>query len=499
MSLRARRLRTTTWGVVLSVALAGVATTTAAVPASATAETKGLHWYDCAPEGDDKPEDVKGSECTTLQVPFDWDNPDGGTFGLSIARRQAKDPEHRVGVLVFGPGGPGDSGVDRIKTGIGRFSDDLQDRFDIVSFDPRGIARSNPVKCSAALLAKQPDPLIKSQAEFDRTVRYNRELAADCRAHTGPLYDHIDTLQTVRDVDAIRAALGEKKLSFHGSSYGTLLGEQYAEKYPQRLRALVLESVFDHGDATTGEFLDEQAAPVQDSFDEFVKWCDAATKCALHGRDVRALWADLLARAARGEIPNPRQPTVAVTPFFLSFAVFRTFYDPDWVKLADTLKKLETSKPPTGEAPVPTGLASNTLAPFCRDFSLPVRNYKELAGHLNRVARNNPDMKYVPQLIAVSTCLGLPKAENPQQDLKIRGLKTPALLSNAIHDPATGYNWATSVARQFGRQGVLLTYEGWGHGSYTTTPCIGQAIDNYLISLTVPPRGKSCPAVPPVG
>ncbi|GAA1595874.1 alpha/beta hydrolase [Kribbella sancticallisti] len=495
MTSQARRLRTTVWGVVLGVTLAGVAV----VPVSAAAAPKSPHWYDCAPEGKDKPEDVKGSQCATLQVPIDWKKPGGGTFGLSIARREAKDPARRVGVLVFGPGGPGDSGVDRIKTGMGRFSDDLQDRFDIVSFDPRGIARSNPVRCSAALLAKQPDPLIKNQADFDRTVRYNRELAADCRSHTGPVYDHIDTLQTVRDVDAIRAALGEQKLSFHGSSYGTLLGGQYAERYPNRVRAMVLESVFDHGDATTGEFLDEQAATVQDSFGEFVTWCDAATACTLHGRDVRALWADLLARAGRGEIPDPRRPTVAISPFFLSFVVFRTLYEPRWRELAATLKRFEESKPPTGEPAVPAGLAPNTLAPFCRDFSLPARDYAELAGHLRRVEQNNPDMKYVPQLIAVTSCLGLPKAENSQQDLRIRGLKTPALLSNSLHDPATGYGWATSVASQFGNQGVLLTYQGWGHGSYNKSPCVEQRIDDYLVSLTVPPRGMSCPAIPPAG
>jgi pimeloyl-ACP methyl ester carboxylesterase len=494
MNLRARGLRTTAWGVVLGLTLTGLTV----VPASATTVTKGLHWYDCKAEGTEKPEDVKGSECATLQVPVDWENPRGGTFGLSIARRQAKDPAHRIGVLVFGPGGPGDSGVDRIKTGIDRFSDDLQNRFDIVSIDPRGSNRSNPVKCSAALLAKQPDPYITDQAGFDRTVRFNRELAADCRANTGPLYDHIDTLQTVRDIDAIRTALGERQLSFHGSSYGTLLGEQYAERYPQRVRALVLESVFNHGDATTGQFLDEQAAPVQDSFDEFVKWCDGATTCALHGRDVRSLWADLLARAGRGEIADPRQPAAAISPFFLSFMVFRTFYEPKWRELAETLKRLEASKPPVGEALVPAGLASNSLAPFCEDFSLPVRDYQELSRQLNRVARNNPDMKYVPQLAAVSTCLGLPKAENPQQDLKIRGLRTPALLSNSVHDPATGYNWATDVARQFGKQGVLLTYQGWGHGSYSKSPCVEQRIDEYLISLTVPPRGTSCAAVPPI-
>lgn len=442
---------------------------------------------------------VAGSKCATLQVPVDWNHPNGPTFGLAVARRTAKDPAARVGTLLFGPGGPGDSGVDRIRTGISRFSSTLQDKFDIVSFDPRGIARSNPVVCSAALLARQPSPVIASRAEFDRTIRYNRELANDCRANTGPVYDHIDTLQTVRDVDAIRAALGESTLSFHGSSYGTLLGQLYAEKFPRRVRALVLESIFDHGDQTTGEFLDSQTATIQDSFDEFVKWCKEATSCSLHGRDVRALWADLVVRAGRGELPDPRRPTVKATPYSLTFGAFRMLYDPKWAGLADTLKQLDQSEPPTGEPPVPTGLAPNPLAPFCRDLSLPVRTYGEFAAHLRRIARNTPDLKIPATLPAVTNCLGLPKAPNPQQDLEIHGLKTPALLTNSLHDPATGYSWATSVARQFGRQGVLLTYEGWGHGSYNTSTCMKQSVDDYLVALKVPARGSSCAAVQPVG
>jgi pimeloyl-ACP methyl ester carboxylesterase len=108
-------------------------------------------------------------------------------------------------------------------------------------------------------------------------------------------------------------------------------------------------------------------------------------------------------------------------------------------------------------------------------------------------------MRIPPQLIAVSTCLGLPKAPNPQQDLKVRGLKTPALLLNALHDPATGYNWATDVARQLGHNGVLLTYEGWGHGVYNSGPCTRQTIDDYLVSLKLPRRGTTCAAVPPTG
>ncbi|MEU4190534.1 alpha/beta fold hydrolase [Kribbella sp. NPDC026611] len=467
-----------------AVAVGVVAVGIGALPATARPTTKTVQWTDCKPEGKDDPAEVKGSQCATLQLPIDWRHPNGPTFELAVARRTAKVPSERVGVLLFGPGGPGDSGVDRIKTGISRFSPTLQDRFDIVSFDPRGIARSNPVLCSGELLAKQPSPLMTSQADFDATADYNRVLAKDCRAHTGPLYDHIDTWQTVRDVEAIRKALGERQISFHGTSYGTMLGAQYAEAYPQRVRAMVIESVLDHSLPTAQAFLDDQAAPVQDSFDEFVKWCDATTSCVLHGRDIRALWDKVLANSA--------------DPFMLSFQVFRTFYGPQWSALAQKLKDLEAGQSAT-PPPTPTGLVNNTLAPFCQDWNLPVRSYSEYAGLLQRIAHNNPDMRYPGQLLAISNCLGAPKANNPQHVLQVHGLKTPILLANAIHDPATGYRGAQSVARQVGKQGVLLTYEGWGHGSYNKSPCMQATIDNYLVSKVVPKRGTSCPAVPPVG
>ncbi|MGI5324052.1 alpha/beta fold hydrolase [Actinomadura nitritigenes] len=207
-----------------NTASAGTATT------SAGARTA-IDWKACGDDGK--------AQCATLRLPVDWAHPDGPTFGLAIARRKALDPAARIGTLVFGPGGPGDSGVQRITTGMSRFSERLRQRFDIVSFDPRGIGASNPVTCSAALLAERPDPNIKSRKDFDATLAYNKRLRDDCRERTGPLYDHADTMSTVRDVDAIRAALGESKLSFHGSSYGTLLGAEYAETYPGRVRALV--------------------------------------------------------------------------------------------------------------------------------------------------------------------------------------------------------------------------------------------------------------------
>ncbi|GGQ24491.1 pimeloyl-ACP methyl ester carboxylesterase [Actinomadura coerulea] len=238
-----------------AVALAGVAPPATASPApsaapSAPRSPSAVDWRACGDDGK--------AECATLRLPIDWSRPDGPAFGLAIARRKALDPDARVGTLVFGPGGPGDSGVQRVtrvENGIDRFSDELRRRFDIVSFDPRGIGASHPVTCSADLLRAAPSPMIESAERFRATLDHNARLRADCRARTGPLYDHADTLSTVRDVDAIRAALGESKLTFHGSSYGTLLGEMYAETFPERVRAMVLESVDDHSIPDARRFL----------------------------------------------------------------------------------------------------------------------------------------------------------------------------------------------------------------------------------------------------
>ena len=470
-----------------SVAFAAVPAARAE-PAPSAQSSHSLVWTDCE-RGEP---DAAGSECATLSVPVDRNRPHGPRFDLLLARRVAKTPDARVGSLIFAPGGPGDSGVERVRTGIDRFSSELQNRFDIVSFDPRGVGGSNPVTCDPELLAKQPSPIIESRAQFRATKEFNRRLRADCRKRSGPVFDHLDTSQTVRDLDAIRQALGERQLTFHGSSYGTLLGEQYAEAYPHRLRAVVLEGVDDHS-VSTREFLDTQAAAAQDSFDEFVAWCDRTEGCALHGRDISALWQDLLARSGRGEIADPADPTQVMPLFLLSFTAFRALYDPDWAELATMLRELDQAPPPTTGTPSPLPIPA-TMAVFCQDWDLPVHGYRDYAGLLRRLARTTPDMRYPGALMAVSYCLGAPPADNPQHRLEVRNPSTPLLLTNALHDPATGYNWATSVARQLGRDGVLLTYEGWGHGTYNSSPCAREAVDRYLISQELPVRGTRCPA-----
>jgi pimeloyl-ACP methyl ester carboxylesterase len=144
----------------------------AALPVPAPAATPtGLDWQTCGT--------AQEAQCATLTVPVDWGEPDGPTLGLAVARRAATDPANRIGTLVFGPGGPGDSGVWRITEGADRFSAELRSRFDIVSFDPRGVGGSSPMVCDEELIADAPNPILRSQRDFDAMLDYNRALWAD--------------------------------------------------------------------------------------------------------------------------------------------------------------------------------------------------------------------------------------------------------------------------------------------------------------------------------
>ena len=436
-----------------------------------------LAWSQCADDNPDLAVDP-AVQCATLRLPVDWARPHGAAFDLAVARRPARDPAARVGALVFGPGGPGDSGVDRVRQGA-RFSQELLDRFDIVSFDPRGVRRSGAPTCPPATT---PPRFPTSQAAIDATIAANRALWAACRP-TSPVFDRADTLSAVYDLDALRRALGERRLTFHGSSYGTLLGQQYAERFPHRVRAIVLESVFDHS-LDLASFVRTQAHGLQDSFDEFVAWCDRTESCALHGRDVRALWADVLARADRDEYAPSTTVDIAVLPM-------AALSGPNWAGLATTIDQLGDG------GAVPRNPLDLATAVFCADQPVPVRDYADYARLVRQAAQAAPDVRYGAGLFAVQTCLGWPQpVRNPPHRLHVRST-TPLLLVNARHDPRTPYEWAANVAAQLGPRGRLVTYEGWGHGSYRRNACTLSAVDRYLIDLVVPEPGASCPAAPP--
>jgi pimeloyl-ACP methyl ester carboxylesterase len=463
----------------------------AAAASAAARPAAGIRWRPCA--------DDPTAQCGTLRVPIDWADPYSPKAGIALARRPATDPAHRIGTLIVNPGGPGGSGVDFALGAGAFFSPALRSRFDIVGFDPRGVSRSDPVVCSSALVAAAPEPLITSRRQYDATVAYNRRLAADCARRTGAMFGHVDTISVARDMDALRSALGEEKINFYGASYGTLLGAQYTQLYPGRIRAVVLDSVMDHS-AGVDDVLGTETAATQDAFDEFVAWCARDVSCVLHGRDVRAIWAGLLARSAAGTLIDPYEPGRRMTVFGLLGVAFSSFYDPQWYTLAYYLKAASMSKPVAARrAP---GVAEHSFAAvFCDDWALPVAGYPDLARKLAGLRVRAPQMLASPLALTATTgCLGWPaRPENPQRDL--RPVTTPVLVVSARHDPATAYAWAQHVAGQLGPAARLFTYDGWGHVAYHRTGCVDGTVDAYLVTARTPATGTTCPGVvpPPFG
>jgi pimeloyl-ACP methyl ester carboxylesterase len=437
-------------------------------------------------------------QCGTLKVPADWANPYGAGTTLTIARLPASDPKLRIGALFVNPGGPGGSAVNFTFDAPTFFGAELRKRFDIVGMDPRGVGRSSPVLCSRDLVDAKPPFLVDSAAAYAATIDYNRKLAADCAARTGAHFAHVDTASVVRDMDAVRAALGEQKISFYGASYGTLIGEQYSQMFPDRLRALALDSVMDHS-AGLARFLLQESEAAQDGFNQFAAWCARDPRCVLRGQDIRAIWARVVARARAGTLTDPYDVKAKLRLSDLIGAAFAAFYDPQWYSFAYYLR--DADKPALGRrAPGPVDVTPYSFpAVFCEDWYLPITGFPDLRRRLNILAGRAPQMLASPLALTATTgCLGWPSApDNPQRPLTPPRIKAPILLVGALHDPATAYGWARAVTRQLGPAATLVTYQGWGHVIYQKSPCAAGLIDRYLISLAVPPPNSSCKAIAP--
>ncbi|SDM37404.1 alpha/beta fold hydrolase [Allokutzneria albata] len=464
--------------------LAHVAGATEASPAPIT-------WTECGTE-------FKG-ECAAIEVPIDWAKPGGEKFKLAIGRLPALDQKKRIGVLFAGAGGPGLSGIDRYITGR-RIADDspLRQYFDIVSFDPRGVSRSHEVRCSSELLDKPRWEVPKTEAQFQALKNLNAAIAADCRKHTGPLFDHVDTASAVRDIDAVRTALGEKQISFYGSSYGTMLGQQYAELFPRQIRASVLDSNVDHSISSAYEYLRTTAEELERSLGEFAGWCARTAACALNGRDVVAVWDGLHSRAVAGTLVDPDSGSV-VRPESLRGNLDAWMYTPsrDWFTLAAYLAKLDGTKGAQSAAvtaPAEQTRQNSHQAIWCSDFRWNVSSFAEFDAHVKRVEREAaPHAKLSPFWTDVGWCLGWTgPVNNPQHQLKIKHVP-PVLVTTSRFDVAAPLSWNLAVHRQIPGS-VLLHYDGAGHGQRANSKCAWKHMTDYLITLSPPPPNTHCPA-----
>jgi pimeloyl-ACP methyl ester carboxylesterase len=453
-----------------------------------------LTWAPCT-EG-------KPGECAVVQVPVDWNKPRGDKFGVTIGRLKAAEPEHRIGVLFLAPGGPGGSGIDSYILTAGRLlSAEVLKRFDIVSWDQRGVGRSNEVRCSADLLAQWPADYPASEQAYQDLLAYNAKLGADCREHTGPVFDHVDTKSAVRDLDAIRAALGEQKISFYGASYGTQVGQQYAELFPSRVRAMTIDSNMDHSLRSAGRYIATATEDLEDSFTTFADWCARTPDCALHGQDVRAYWDALYAKAEAGKLTDPGTGA-AISAGSLRNELFSAMYSPSnsWWGIATRLRSLTagtSAASRTAAAAGPQELAGNSYQGiWCEDWQWRVDGYRDLKAYRDQAAALAPHTKLSPFWSDVTSCLGWPaKVSNPQHRLSIHNTPKILIVKSAA-DVATPPAWNFAVAQQI-HNSVLLSYDGVGHGQYRLSPCVKASVDRYLIDLVTPQPGTHCAAVFP--
>jgi pimeloyl-ACP methyl ester carboxylesterase len=439
-------------------------------------------------------------DCGTLEVPADWSKPTAGTtFDLALIRVRGRQ-SGRIGSLVVNPGGPGVSGVD---LAIGLSVDlpaEILQRFDIVGFDPRGVDRSDPLRCVGdaqedQMFGSDPDPA--SQAQFDAWVALNQQIAAGCKAKYGDTLRLYSTEQAARDIDAIRAAVGDAKLTYLGYSYGTLLGAVYAQLFPTHARAMVLDGAVDPT-ATMVAGSESQAQGMEHAFDQFANWC-VQRRCPA-GADPRATLTGLLATARSAPVAN-KDGRSATAGWILTGVAEALYSSAEWPLLGDAIGDLGKGDPKkifeladSYAFRSPDGHYTNLFDIFptveCEDD--PGNTTVAQARALQSQWRAKYPLFGTFEAVGMVSCAVWPPGRDPYPTGPAVGA-APIVVVGTVNDPATPYAQTQKLADMLG-VGHVVTWEGQGHTAYPQTDCIRRAVDGYLIGLTVPAKGLTCPA-----
>ncbi|WP_170318837.1 alpha/beta hydrolase [Allorhizocola rhizosphaerae] len=441
--------------------------------------------------------------CRKVAVPQDWNHRDNGkTFEISVIRARASDQRDRIGSLLVNPGGPGGSGFDLAVYLTQGLPAEITRRFDIVGFDPRGVGRSSPVECYTsqdmdASFGADPDPV--SQQAFDEIVALTQRMVQGCAAKYSDRLPLYSTEQAAHDIDRIREVVGDPKLTYLGYSYGTLLGATYAQLYPQKIRALVLDGAVDPT-VSSVESSESQAMGFERAFNNFAAWCDDnRSRCRLDG-DARAVVEKLIEQAY--DNPISHKDGREATPGWILWAVISAMYTKDrWPDLGTALAELSAGdtdgvfgladayadRNPNGDY---TNLFDANAAVNCADEANPVT--VERIRSLQSEWRQKYPLFGAPLAISLMTCAVWPAARDPYPTGRAEGAP-PILVVGTKGDPATPYEQTPKLAAMLG-VGVVLTWDGEGHTAYPETRCITAAVNRYLINLETPKEGTVCPA-----
>lgn len=508
--------------IVLSVALA-ITMATMAVPGTAGASTPArggpaappvptIPWASCNHTG------VPQAECATATVPLDYDDPTGTTTGIALVRIPATDAANRVGSLFVNPGGPGSSGVGYVLGGTGEYLHaKLGGRFDVIGFDPRGVARSDPLSCfpsnaerSAFLLAAHPRfPYLDSQYRpfFDNRQQY----AARCLGQNDPIAQHMSTADVARDLDVLRQAVGDRQLTYLGLSYGSYIGTTYANLFENNIRSMALDGVLDPILWSTGLQITSDRVAIELVFDEFLRLCDeAGPACAFHTAEgAKARWERLIAALKAGPVVRP---PVTYRYDLVLVSATNAMRDPrDWPDFAEFLDPVADAvlqDDPAGAAaqaaaleeavprgqPIPgyNNMGDALYGNMCADIEYP-RTFAAFVA-LDRYAAAGSEFGPYPWW-SNAPCATWPVNEDRYTGPWLTRTSAPVLVVGNKYDPVTDLAGARAVSRLLiGSR--LLTYEGWGHTALPQSQCAIEHVIAYLGDQVLPPRGAVCPAPP---
>jgi pimeloyl-ACP methyl ester carboxylesterase len=484
--------------------MALVATPALSVAFSAHAPRSGITWNNC----EDKPGMSRKVQCANLSVPINWDEPEGDTFSLGIVRllRPSNSTAERIGYLFINPGGPGNSATATIARfaegfpfapGLATVSSDILDRFDLIGVDPRGVRSSAPLQCDASIWNERVSQFPKTKEEFDRLVDKNKKLGESCVKQTGDIANYLDTISAAKDHEAVRAALGEK-MNWLGISYGTMLGAQYAQLFPNNIRVMALDGMLQHSQAESSNILIETTAYAT-GLVSFFEWASTNDTSPLKGQDVQKLWYSILKNATDTPLPAPGcdgneggcYKDVTEDEFRLNaegFLIFPTTRP----AFAEALLQASKGDATAFSSPLASkedGRLYPSLGIACQDWSSAASSYEDYQAKIRLGETLAPLTKGAGQSWTVqAACVGWPTARrNPPTKLKVK-TDAPILIANSNRDPSTGYAWAVGMLEEI-ENSVLLTRIGDYHTSWFLGGETSKAINNFLITGKLPAPG----------
>ena len=445
-------------------------------------------------------------ECATVDVPRDHDDPAGATVEVALLRVPANDPDRRIGSLFVNPGGPGASGIDYAKAADRIVSPDVRAVYDVVGFDPRGVGRSTPVEClsDAELDASfsEGDPTPDSPDEVADLVAGSAEFREGCVRLSNELLPYVGTVDVARDLDTLRAAVGDDRLTYLGKSYGTSIGLEYLRRYPDRAGRLVLDGVVDPT-LSAQAFSLGQAEGFDLALSRFVDACLGAG-CALGGTpaEVEASIAAVLDSTDNAPLPTSGRPLTQSLAFYGIVAPLYWPPEQGYPLLEEALVQALA-----GDGTALLRLADSYLQRE-PDGSYPTNQWDVFTpvSCLDRPSDATPsDVEAVlPEFTEASALFGdalawglLGCTDWPVPSDGLPGPvqapdAPPVLVLGTTGDPATPYAWAESVAAQLDT-GVLVTFDATPHTAYRKgSTCVDSAVDAYLLDGDVPDDGLRC-------